>query len=545
MFGAAVLYKISVFLHFRKPTVLHSEIGDGVCVCRAVFDAAMNETSSGTSFSTHLWVCDREGRVFVLQNAGATTGSIRARRAAPTPPLGGENENHTKFSAPEPVPVRWSKVDGGVVRLDEVLCGHSGVVLGRSVSPSILYMRRGVSGESPTGDCWSKCLCSASAVAVGDRYIVRSTASGVILATSVEVWSVTSRPVFMPSWTALPRCSSLDKFERFALDAQDNLYIISHTGEVYGYFGLETPPTELQGETEQLGWRLIANAPKVPQSRGFSLFGLWRRDNDEEMFSNVCAGRRSLWCLCRGSSELWQLVLGSSLGRSDGGEREVRTNWVKFGLPKDDHILHCCADKVKTDALYGIATGDQPGSGGEKIVSYSVLQENSGRLELTNPLSWTRPWRSIALNCTELKTPARTYPSLYPSLPKLDFDLCCENGDCEFCTRKAREDEERGADSMTLQRSGGGEEEAASCPSGWRVGGERGGGGGSVFGVGRKRRRRPNGEDGEGGPYFTGVMFQPKRARHLEEGRRFLLEGVEVGIRSWGLGQQGSQSEVK
>ena len=491
-------------------------------------------SEAGPITSTHLWLCDRDGSVFVLKNAGVTIDFIRAQ-CTPSSASTRGGQKSTAVSPPDPRQVKWSKVEGGAVRLDEVVCGHSGVVLGRSLSPSILYIRRGVTGGNPLGESWSKCLCSAKGIAVGTRWIVRGTASGHMMATSVEACS-TSRPVFMPAWTAIPPCDLLETFTHFALDARDNVYIVAPTGVVYGYFFLGGGSSEGPKERRD-DWRLVAKAPKVPQGRRFSLFGLWRRDNDAgEMFSRVCAGSRSLWCLCREGGELWQLVLGE-VGSEVGGE--VRTNWDKFELPKGDAVLQLCADKVNAEVLYSVNSEDQSSTEGDSIVSYSVLHNNAGRLLLGNPPSWSRPWKSITVCHTETGIQTRAHLSIYPSLPREDFDICCENGDCEFCRRKAQEKDDYFAqeastsESLSLQWAGAGGVSSVVTPLerwsrevGWREEKQ----GMRPSRVGRKRQRQDEGEEEEE-TYLTSMAYQPKRARQVEEERCFLLEGVEVKVR--------------
>ena len=88
------------------------------------------------------------------------------------------------------------------------------------------------------------------------------------------------------------------------------------------------------------------------------------------------------------------------------------------------------------------------------VVSYALLQENSGRVELPNPNRQIFRWKSVSI-CAVPKPspipvstsensrstiPKKTYPSIYPKLPlREDYDICCENGDCSFC-RSATED---------------------------------------------------------------------------------------------------------
>ena len=381
--------------------------------------------------------------------------------------------------------------------LEKVAGGFSGLVCGSR--GTVLYVRKEVTHDNPTGTSWTKAFCDAVDLSVGNQCVVRRTSQGKLFATVINHCTV-SAPVFLSSWSEVPVCqfAEAQECQHFLLDAQDNLYLLSPAGEVYGCSGVAS------SRTETAVWRLVSKPPSQPSS-GFSLFGFLSWGEKGDCFSLACSGSQvasgshSLWCVGREKGRVWQLVLSEVASRE--GNTELKINWVKFDLPKEDKpLLELCADKTKIDTLYAIA--DE----GKALVGYSLLQENSGRLALPGPGEGDSTlWQSIAvcqtqtprLSAEELQLPSvpvkKQYTSsLYPKLPH--SDLCCEEGDCEFCRTAAT--------SQSLQSPG------------------------SVLG----RRNQWVEERYDEEQYYT-CLPPPKKPRLLNP-RLALLEGVDVRVKN-------------
>lgn len=436
------------------------------------------------SHSSHLWVTDTRGGVFLCQDINALIDSTHSA----VPP---------GTASPPAVGPSWRRVEG---RLEKVAGGFSGLVCG--TRGPVLYVRKGVTHDNPEGTSWTKAFCDATDFSVGSQCLVRRTSQGELFATAID-HSTLPAPVFLPSWSALPECHfmELQGCRHFILDAQDNIYLLSPAGEVYGCSGVAS------SSSEAAGWRLVAKPP-LRRSSGYSLFSFFSWGKQADFFSLACSGSqvapgsRSLWCIGRDGGEVWQLVLSDVA--SEEGNTELKINWIKFDLPKEDNpLVVLCADKTRTDSLYAIA--DE----GRALVGYSLLQENAGRLALSAPgEEESALWQSIAV-CQTQATRLSQMPhvqrqhtsSLYPKLPV--SDLCCEEGDCEFCRAAAMS-----------QRVGPSGAEMPPGP-GWQVSGCVG-----------KRKRVEEGYDEE--QYYTSVS-SPKRP-HLLNPRLALLEGVDIGV---------------
>lgn len=478
----------------------------------------------------HLWACDNAQRVFVIEDVYGLVESIHASLTIADAPAASDL-------------IKWRRVDGS---LEKVTGGFSGIVCGilRGVKRTVLCVRRGVTHDTPFGSSWAKAFCDAIDIAVGRQLIVRKTSHGELFITIINELNL-STPVFLPSWSVVPSCCEFVKeFQHFVLDEKDNLFIIAPSGEVYGCLGLGT-------NIENATWKLIAKPP-FETKRRFSFLGFWRGEQDnEEAFSQICAGSRSLWCLRKDSDELWQLVLSEFTNMA--GETTLKTNWIKFCLPKNDRVLHLCADKVKIDALYAVEDED-------RLISYTLLHDNSGKLELPNPNSWSQSWKSVAICCTQvpqintkkLRTSEHQPSSLYPKLPKEDFDVCCETGDCMFCQgaeerrfyipsfpadlQPVEEEPKQGNSKGFLKREVVGTSEGAVAVKKARLEQSSFQGSQSYSGLHSKRKRvhDDSGQDGSDDEVFhTCMMYQPKRARldHPEFARYFLVDDVKVAVK--------------
>ena len=472
--------------------------------------------STGAS-STHLWVCDNYGKVYIIQDIDATIESIHSKHAIPQDPK----------VAPA-ADFNCKMVDGS---LDKVAGGFSGLICG--IRGTVFYVRRGVTHDNPLGSSWAKCFVDAVDIAIGSQCAVRKTSQGKLFVTKIDEHIITP-PIFQPIWNVVPPCGFVDNFQHFVLDARDNLYIVASSGEVYGCF-------DIRDNIESATWRLASKPPFETKS-GFSLLSFWRsKKSNGELFSHVCAGSNAttgshtLWCVRKDSNEIWQLVLSEFIDSSGG--MELKSNWVRFCLPKDDKLSCLSADKLETkiDTLYAITNE------GKRLVTYSLLQENSGKLELPNPERLTDRlwWKSIAVCRTQLKpvniqsiklsTQAKQISSIYPKLPKLeDFDLCCETGDCEFCRSAAARESLPGPSRKEfippkpkrprLESPGG----LLSSPYGSSSGHK-----------GRKHPRESSVSEEE--QFYTTLAFQPKRPRphHPHLARYFFLDGIKLSVKDY------------
>ena len=391
----------------------------------------MNFRSKGnelamTFTSSHLWCLSDDGRVFVVQEVGSLTSSTRSNLALYGPVVKNVDD--------------WARsVDGN---FEKIACGHSGLVCAKK--GKILYVRTGVCYNNPLGTAWSKTFCDVQDLAVGSKCIVRRTSRDELFVTSTAGVDVSSSSVFMPQWTCIPRCNHVETHQLLALDSHDNIFLASpSTGEVFAY---AYSTTDLSGGArEHCEWERIAEGPPIARKQSGGILGLfgWGGKFSQGVFSAVSSGDKCLWALCEGGKEVFQLVLkhvkprGSERGE-DNDKRLIKGSWKRFELSERDELSLIAGNKVELDGVFGVVRENKI------IVSYAVLQEKGGRLELPNPEGFSSRWKALSICLTENQRPAtpnKTFPSIYPKLPPLseEFDLCCESGDCSFC-RKASEE---------------------------------------------------------------------------------------------------------
>ena len=411
--------------------------------------------ASETSTSTQLWAVDSEGAVYVLQDVGAWLSSVRSNEVLHGPAATPHADNWTTRD----------EVDG---RFDRVVCGAGGLVCAKK--NKILYIRRGVTYENPLGTTWTKALCDARELAVGRDCVVRRTSKGqLFVADSLDLSSTGS--VFLPHWNSIPTSEPVDNM--LALDSRDNLFLVSpSTGDVH------VCPNLTSGPPEDFQWTKLIDGPPAVNNQSRSLLNIlsWGKSNStSNVFSSVTAGDSCLWCMGSSGRDVFQLVLdyGGNYGRkrkSRAGENSsanIRGSWKRFELPEIDEVTIITADWTELDVFCGVVKENR------NIVSYAVLQENSGRVEISNPIGATQRWKSVSICAVSQSrpdtksitnteenallgsaNPLKSYPSIYPKLPpQEDFDICCEDGDCSFC---------RSANSSGSWLAGGGEESAIS-----------------------------------------------------------------------------------
>ena len=468
-----------------------------------------------SSSSTQLWAVNSEGAVYVLQDVGAWLGSVRSNEV-----LHG--------SGATPHADNWTDAVDGC--FDSVVCGAGGLVCAKR--DKILYIRRGVTYDNPLGTAWTKALCDARDLSVGRDCIVRRTSKDqLFVADSLDLSSTGS--LFLPHWDSVPSCEAVESHQMFTLDSRDSLFLVSpSTGEVY------VCPSLTSGPSETLHWSKFTDGPPAVNNNSLSLFNIlgWGKSSSSKnnIFSSVAAGDGCLWCLGSSGGDVFQLVLnyGKNYGRKrrsrEGEGRyknplDIEGSWKHFELPEKDEASIITADWTELDVFCGVVRENR------SIVSYAVLQEMSGRVEIPNPVGATQRWKSISicavcepdiknLSKTEEKellgtlNVQKSYPSIYPSIypklpPREDFDLCCEDGDCSFCRSAAQLASTSGSweagSVIESSEEGGGEcvmvGEMGRWDEGPPVSKRRKSHSSGTAGKGkRKKRRRENGDLGEG-----------------------------------------------
>ena len=417
----------------------------------------------------------------VVQDVTSLTSSIRSNQVLHGP-LGMAENWQTEIDGPN---------------FDKISCGYRGIVCAKK--DKILYLRKGVTYDNPLGTTWVKGLCDVKDLAVGSDHVVRRTSNDQLFVMNYGTVNLSSS-VFLPQWNSVPKCSDVDSHQLFTVDASDGLFVFSRSGDVFVIRDLSCSPEDYQ-------WEKIAGAPPMYKRRSGILNYLgWGDGGSDNMFSSVGAGDGCVWCVCEGGRELYQLVIKTSGGR--GGRRRERgameASWKQFKLPGKDEMTLLAADKTEIDVVYGAIQENKV------VVSYAVLQDDSGRVEIPNPEDHTSRWRSLSI-CTTPKpnTPPSVsslpdtnvpVPSIYPKLPRLEnFDLCCEMGDCAFCRRAAEEAsaiEARGRVSVSRE-----EEE---------------GGGAAIAAGKRKERRKENVPKAKRVKQLKGVQGSPRKGKRKE-----------------------------
>ena len=393
---------------------------------------------SNSSASTQLWAVNSEGSVYVLQDVGAWLSSVRSNEVL-----------HGAGTTPHAD--NWTTRDTVDGRFDRVVCGAGGLVCAKR--DKILYIRRGVTYDNPLGTAWTKALCDARDLSVGRDCIVRRTSKDqLFVADSLDLSS--SGSVFLPHWDSVPSCEAVETHQMFTLDSRDNLFLLSpSSGEVHICPNLTSSPSQ------DLKWRKLTDGPPAAKNQSLSLLNIlgWRKSGSKtNTFTSVTSGDSCLWCLGSDGRDVFQLVL--NYGRNSGRKRKSREgggsstqlldiegSWKRFELPEKDEATVTSADWTELDVFYCLVKENR------SIVSYAVLQEESSRVEIPNPAGATQRWKSISICVVsepdtknlsrtgenallESLHPQKFYASIYPKLPaREDFDMCCEDGDCEFC----------------------------------------------------------------------------------------------------------------
>lgn len=351
--------------------------------------------------------------------------------------------------APPPPPV-WSTQGRG---FSSVAAGYTGIVCG--IQGPDLYIRLGVTHDNPLGISWNKMFCKASHVAVGSSFIVRRTELGSSFVVDMSAVDLTKpKSLLILNWCVIPQCppelwgrnEESDSVETFiSLDKNDNVFLIDSAGNVCMYSGIGS---------SQGGWSRVSAPPSGERGRGMlSWLAFWREDEPQCDFSNVSSGKQCVWCVDCSSKKLWQLVLSYFESQT-----ALRTNWTKIDFPlhSENEVVCFCADKCESAGiLCAVKMIDEAVV--LKYFSLNSKNEETKSIELAPPCSLST-YASISICRTSvMSTPSRpssnqnrvrvkatpttlatpTLPATPTSRGKESTDVCCENGDCDYCQQVA------------------------------------------------------------------------------------------------------------
>ena len=399
-------------------------------------------SAAGPSLPTlysSLWLCDDVGDVFVLKNLEKYVDGCLACLQHESY-LNERNYlgKHDPPPPPRPAPpLDWFKAG---TQFSSIAAGFEGIVCG--LKHSELYIRMGVSPGVPEGISWSKVICGAVQVAVGRDCIARKDMEGRLFVANVrkeyDLCNSREQPLILENWsgvsmgnleeliiTQISNAKTLrQKFEHFLLDCRDRLFVVLQSGAVCGC---------LAPCSENVSWTIVANPPPIENPKPgilqnlYSWFGTGKERTKESIFSQVCTGNGSFWCARSDNyNELWQLVV-SDVTTSEGVSN-LKSNWSNVVLPtEDERAVLVAASKSMLDGIYSVMLRNSNGRG--VIVALSLNQTSSGRVEIKLPSLHDPKYLEAAL-CSHLPS-----DSIHPQCHRTDSDLCCENGDCEFCQR--------------------------------------------------------------------------------------------------------------
>ena len=313
----------------------------------------------------------------------------------------------------------------------------------------------GVSYYAPEGTSWAKIICEATQIAVGKDCIVRRTSLGNLYIANVREEYNNCTKNLVPNWTLINVYSlrqllieqhgkanelslqAVINSEHLLLDERDRLFIVAPSGAVYGCL----EPGSNDDNNAQ--WVLVSQAPRIDNLRPSFLRNLfsWLRGKNKEsdgIFSQVCVGKSSLWCVRADNSELWQLVLCDFA--TSGGVSELRANWSAVPpIPaEEERTSQFAASKSTVDGIYAVMVKNSNGRG--VIVAYSFNQAGNTRVNIKLP-SLDNPTClvvSLTLRSSVNNTVSANNMASASKVHRMDTDICCENGDCHFCRNVQR-----------------------------------------------------------------------------------------------------------
>ena len=401
------------------------------------------ESASGPRLATlhsSLWLCDDAGGVYVLKNLEKYVDS-RADHLQYQIYL--KESSHLGKHKPPPPPLpppalEWIQVGR---EFNSIAAGFEGIVCG--LKHSNLYIRMGVSARVPQGTVWSKIICAASQVAIGKDCIARKDGNGRLFVANVRneynLHTTSSQPLVLENWSDISM-SSLEEvmgqqlgstsesslqppveIVHFLLDHKDRLFIVLPSGVV---FGCLEPTSE-----DNSRWIRAAGPPPIQNPKpGFlkNLYSYIRGEKaKEDIFSQVSAGRSSLWCTRSDNHcELWQLVVSDCA--TFEGVTDLKTDWSTVLLPaEDERAVLVAASKSAPDGIYAVMVKNCNGRG--VIMAFSLNQSDKGRVRIELP-SPHDPTYLVAALCSYSPS-----SSTQPHHHRVESVVCCESGDCEFC----------------------------------------------------------------------------------------------------------------
>lgn len=381
-----------------------------------------------------MWLCDDAGDVYVLKNLDSyVDGAVACLQYESCLNEKSKLKLEAVPAAPPPKPaLEWLKVGSNFTN---VVAGFEGIVCGLQ-QPSEAVIRLGVNATLPEGTSWSKIIGRAVKVAVGKDCVARMDDNGRLFVANVrqeyDLCNTKMKYLVLDHWKSIiPLSEGVPgmagepepsiNYKHLLLDHKDRLFVLTQSGEVYGCV---EPCSE-----DSAVWVKVSSVPPINKKPGFlqNLFSIsrFRGTDKEDVFNQVCVGKGSLWCLEAENCTLWHLVMSDF--STSTGVSELKTNWTSVKIPtEDERALLLSASKSIVDGIYTVMTKNSNGC--KVIVAFSLNQADKGRVEIALPTCHDVKSLEILLNSDSL--PAS---HLYPKLPHSDADVCCENGDCEFC----------------------------------------------------------------------------------------------------------------
>lgn len=293
--------------------------------------------------SSHCWVCDDTGGLYVLRDSVLS----KAKK-------------------------QWIHVDS---KFKTVSIGYDGLVC--AIKNLSLYIRKSVTHTTPEGMDWVQHACDVFKVIPGKTCVVRKSAGGHLYVARVDYHA------HVLDWESVPSLHPDSLGTRtvchHVVDSADRLYSVTGHGEVFCCELLHG------GDSGDLQWNMVVGPPPLRQEKGLlswiSSKVFWDTYEGRDWIRLVSFGADSLWCLGEGN-ELWQLAI-SWLNAT------AKAHWNRVNLPisSEEEVVAISACKSTRDGLYLMVSEE----GHYKIVFHSF--NASSRVDISLPVRY--PCRSM------------------------------------------------------------------------------------------------------------------------------------------------------